>query len=163
MIELLGDWKDFNIAMAGATAALGGLVIVAASVNIAAIIKSRSLTARLGSGIVLLVLALVVSGIGLMPGLTEAWYGIALSLVTLLAAALQTAVAYAVLSDPDSRVRARVSKASIGFFPIAAYAAASALALVGAPSALMFTAIGALLAIVASLVFSWVALVEVLR
>ena len=50
MMEDLELWSEFNVAMVGATAALAGLVIVAASVNIGEIIKTRSLTARLAAG-----------------------------------------------------------------------------------------------------------------
>lgn len=39
-MEHLEAWHDFNVAMAGATAALAGLVIVAASVNIDKIVKA---------------------------------------------------------------------------------------------------------------------------
>ena len=42
---MIEQWSEFNVAMAGATAALAGLVIVAASVNIGEIVKSRTLTA----------------------------------------------------------------------------------------------------------------------
>src|SRR5687767_3657682 len=50
-MEQIEAWSEFNVAMVGATAALAGLVIVAASVNIAEIIKEASLTARLAAGI----------------------------------------------------------------------------------------------------------------
>jgi len=163
MSELLAEWKDFNVAMAGATAALAGLVIVAGSVNIAAIVKSRSLTARLGSGIVLLVLALVASAGALMPGLDESAYAIVLVALSLGALAMQIGVARAIVRDPDPKVRSRGWKAAIGFIPIGLYLIAGVLALVAVPSALYFAAAGAIVAIVTSLTFSWVALVEVLR
>jgi hypothetical protein len=44
--ELLHSWKDYNVAMTGAIAALAGLVIVAASVNIERIVKAPMLTSR---------------------------------------------------------------------------------------------------------------------
>ncbi|MET0295825.1 MAG: hypothetical protein ABW024_00375, partial [Microbacterium sp.] len=89
MTELLHEWKDFNVAIAGATAALAGLVIVAASVNIGDIVKSRSLTARLGSGIVMLVSALVVSAAGLMPAIDETWYGLLVLAIAVVALVFQ--------------------------------------------------------------------------
>jgi hypothetical protein len=75
MIEDLELWSEFNVAMVGATAALAGLVIVASSVNIAEIVKTRSLTARLAAGIAALVLAIVASGLGLIPGISAVWFG----------------------------------------------------------------------------------------
>ena len=68
----MGDWGDFHVAMVGATAALAGLVIVAASVNIGEIVKAPALTARLGSAIAGLVLAPVVSALGRLPGVSAA-------------------------------------------------------------------------------------------
>ena len=50
-MDQLDAWSEFNVAMVGATAALAGLVIVASSVNIAEIIKSATLTARLAAAI----------------------------------------------------------------------------------------------------------------
>lgn len=75
-MEQVASWSDFNVAMTGATAALAGLVIVAASVNIAQIVGAQSLTSRLGGGIANLVLALTASAIGLIPDITPGAYGV---------------------------------------------------------------------------------------
>lgn len=163
MTDLLLEWHDFNVAIVGATAALGGLVIVASSVNIATIVKSRSLTARLGSGLVMLVVALVVSTVALMPPVDETWFGYVVVAVSAVAVAFQVAIARAVISDRDPRHRAVHAKALVGFLPACAYLAAGLLAVAGTTVALTVTAIAAILAIVAALVVSWIALVEVLR
>jgi hypothetical protein len=157
------EWKDFNVAIVGATAALAGLVIVAASVNIADIVKSRTLTARLGSGIVMLVLALVVSALGLVPGIGEVWFGGVVVAIALIALTFQVATARLLAADRNPRDQARWAKALLGFLPGVAYLVAGALSLTGFPAALYVAAAGAVLAIVAALVVSWVALVEVLR
>lgn len=163
MSELLHEWKDFNVAIAGATAALGGLVIVAASVNIGDIVKSRSLTARLGSAIVMLVVALVVSAVGLMPGIDELWFGIIVLVIAVGGMVFQVVTARILAVDPDQRDQARWAKALLGLLPATAYLAAGVLAVAGATAALYVAAAGAILAIVAALAISWVALVEVLR
>ncbi|MET0673267.1 MAG: hypothetical protein ABWY37_07225 [Microbacterium pygmaeum] len=163
MNELLLEWKDFNVAIAGATAALGGLVIVAASVNIGDIVKSRSLTARLGSGIVMLVAALVVSASALMPAINETVYGIVVLVIALGALLFQIMITRAVLEDHDPRHKANWAKVALGFLPVAAYLVAGGLAVASQPAGLYFAAAGAILAIVAALIVSWVALVEVLR
>jgi peptidoglycan/LPS O-acetylase OafA/YrhL len=85
MTEVLEPWMDFNVAMAGATGALAGLAIVAASVNIGDIVKDNSLTSRLASGVATLVLALIVSAVGLVPGLSLTGYGIVVLVATLIA------------------------------------------------------------------------------
>jgi hypothetical protein len=163
MTEVLAQWKDFNVAIVGATAALGGLVIVAASVNIGDIVKSRGLTARLGTGIVMLVLALVVSALGLMPDLEEMWFGVLVTGAALIALVFPVQTARILASDDDRRDRARAVKAAIGFLPALTYLAAGLLGVAGLPSALAVAAVGAILAIITALVVSWVALVEVLR
>lgn len=163
MIELLAEWKDFNVAIVGATAALGGLVIVAASVNIGDVVKSRSLTARLGSGIVMLVVALVIAAVGLMPGIDDTWFGVIVVTLALGALALQIGVAHAIAVDRDPRHRASAAKAILGFVPATAFLVAGVLAVAAQPAALLVSAAGAILAIIAALVVSWVALVEVLR
>ena len=163
MVEVLEQWKDFNVAIVGATAALGGLVIVAASVNIADIVKSRSLTARLGSGIVMLVAALVVSAVALMPALPEWFYGWLVLATAVVALVFQIGIARAIAIDRNPAHRATAAKAVLGFLPAIAFLVAGVLAVLGLPTALHVVAAGAILAIVASIVVSWVALVEVLR
>ena len=86
---MIEQWSEFNVAMAGATAALAGLVIVAASVNIGEIVKSRTLTARLLAGIAALVLALTVSALGLVPRIDGVWLGTLTLVSALLASVFQ--------------------------------------------------------------------------
>lgn len=160
---MIEEWSEFNVAMAGATAALAGLVIVAASVNIAEIVKSRTLTARLLAGIAALVLALAVSAIGLVPGLDLTWYGVLIVVATLLMSVFQVNVTRLIAGDPNRADRARPLKYLIGFLPLAAYLVAGVLVGVGHPSGLYLAAAGCLFAIVSAIVVSWVALVEVLR
>lgn len=162
-MDAVETWSEFNVAMAGATAALAGLVIVAASVNIGEIVKSRTLTARLGAGIVTLVVAIGVSALGLVPDVDAAWYGILLLLMTVIALVVQAETARLILTDHDPHAKARAGKALLGFLPLGAYVVAGILALLDAPSALYLVAAGSVLAIAAAITVSWVALVEVLR
>lgn len=156
-------WAEFNVAMVGATAALAGLVIVAASVNIAQIIKTRALTARLAAGIAALVLAIAASGLGLIPGITPIWFGVLLLAATVGAGAFQVLATRAIFADPDPAARARLPKSVLGFLPILAYLAGAIAVMAAHPSGLLLAAAGCLLAIVAAIVVSWVVLVEVLR
>jgi hypothetical protein len=163
MADELELWAEFNVAMVGATAALAGLVIVASSVNIGEIIKARSLTARLGAGIATLVLAIVASGLGLMPTITPFWLGILLLVSAAAAAAFQVQATRAIFADRDPAARAKLVKAIFGFLPIGAYTVGGVAILLGHPAGLSFAAAGCILAIVAGIVVSWVVLVEVLR
>ncbi len=156
-------WSDFNVAMVGATAALAGLVIVAASVNIGEIIKARSLTARLAAGIAALVLAIIASGLGLIPTITPLWHGIVLLLATVVAGVFQVQATQAIFANDDPAARAKLAKSLFGFLPIGAYLAAAVAILMDHPAGPSFAAAGCILAIVTGIVMSWVVLVEVLR
>jgi hypothetical protein len=160
---MIEHWSEFNLAMVGATAALVGLVIVASSVNIGEIIKSRTLTARLLAGIAALVLALTVSTLGLVPEIEALWFGALTIVVTLVAAIFQVHATRLIATDPDPADRARPVKYLVGFLPIVAYLAAGALVCSGHPAGLYVAAAGCVLAIMSAIVVSWVALVEVLR
>lgn len=163
MIEDLELWSEFNVAMAGATAALAGLVIVAASVNIGEIVKVRALTARLAAGIATLVLAIVGSALGLAPMISPAWFGAVLLVATVGAGILQVQATRAIFAEHHPAARAKLPKSVFGFLPIAAYAGGGIAVLAESSAGLYLVAAGCLLAIVSGILVSWVALVEVLR
>jgi hypothetical protein len=70
-----GDWGDFFLAAAGATAALSGLIFVALSVNIAPVLEAdrqsgeNFLTGRALEALVALLNVLAVSIVGLTPNI----------------------------------------------------------------------------------------------
>jgi hypothetical protein len=156
-------WTDFNVAMAGATAALAGLVIVAASVNISEIVKFRALTARLAAAIAALVLAIVASALALIPGITPIWLGILLIASAAAAGVFQVVASVEIFADDDPAAQAKFVKSAFGFLPIAAYIGAGIAMPLVHPAALYLAAAGGILAIVTAILASWVALVEVLR
>lgn len=162
-MEQLEAWHDFNVAMVGATAALAGLVIVAASVNIADIIKAASLTARLAAGIATLVLALGVSALGLVPDLPALAYGACALVLAIGCGVFQAEATRRIYENTDPGNTWKLGKAVLGFIPPLLYAAGAALLLAGLPSGLLLFAFGAIVAITAALLVSWVVLVEVLR
>ena len=151
---MIEQWSEFNVAMAGATAALAGLVIVAASVNIGEIVKSRTLTARLLAGIAALVLALTVSALGLVPRIDGVWLGTLTLVSALLASVFQIHATRLIARDTDPADRARPLKYLVGFLPIAAYLVAGVFVAVGHPVGLYLAAAGCLLAIVSAIVVS---------
>ena len=163
MPDPMEAWKDFNVAMVGATGALAGLVIVAASVNIAAIVKATSLTARLAAGIATLVLALIVSAVGLIPGVSLTSYGVSVVVVTLGAGAFQVAAARRILQNRVPENRLRLPKAAVNFLPFVAYLGGGVLLCAGNETGLLVLAVGSILAVMGALLVSWVVLVEVLR
>lgn len=162
-MDLLEGWREFNVAMAGATAALAGLVIVAASVNIGEIVKEKSLTARLAGGIAGLVLAISGSAVGLIPDIPAGIYGITMIVFALIAAIFSVDAAVRIFQDHHPENRLRPLKASIGFLVPAAYVLGGVLLLSGSAAGLVLFAAGSIAAIVAALLVSWIVLVEVLR
>jgi hypothetical protein len=162
-VEQIETWSEFNVAMVGATAALAGLVIVAASVNIADIIKSASLTARLAAGIASLVLALAGSALGLVPGIGAIPYGLALDVLALCAAAFQVQATRRIFQNRHPNNRLRLGKSAVGFMAPLFYLVGGALVAASNPEGLMWIAAGCVIAIIAALVVSWIVLVEVLR
>jgi len=162
-MEQIETWSEFNVAMVGATAALAGLVIVAASVNIGDIIKEASLTARLAAGISGLVLALIGAAIGLIPDVGPLPYGVAMILLSLGAGVFQVQATRRIFENRHPANRLRTLKSAVGFFAPLAYLIGGALLAAGQPDGLVWFAAGSIIAIVAALLVSWIVLVEVLR
>jgi hypothetical protein len=167
MHEPFAAWSEFNVAVAGAGAALGGLLIVALSVNIQKIAESRGLAARAGASIASLILGVALCCAALIPGQVVWGYGIQVLVGTAVCAVVVVRSAVAVRRDAVSTGFARYAGERIALFavPPLLYAVAGIL-LVGVPASsvgLVFVAVGTILAIVTTVLFSWVALVEVLR
>jgi hypothetical protein len=163
MTEVLEPWKDFNVAMAGASGALAGLAIVAASVNIGEIVKDNSLTARLASGVATLVLALIASALGLIPGLSTAVYGTVVLVAALVALAFHVVASRRIYENKDPANLVRPVKAGVGFVPLVSYLAGAMLLMTDNATGLTYLAVASILAIISALLVSWVVLVEVLR
>ena len=162
-MDALDQWSEFNVAMLGAAAALAGLVIVAASVNIAEIIKAPTLTSRLAAAIAALVLAITACALGLIPTLPAFWFAVILVVASLGAAVFQVHAAQSIARDVRSDAGTRGAKSALGFLPVALYLIAGIASFTTQTVALGFAAAGCITAIIAAIVVSWVALVEVLR
>lgn len=162
-MDVVESWREFNVAIVGATAALAGLVIVAASVNIGDIVKEASLTSRLAAGISGLVLALTASAIGLMPGIDGVAYGLAVLIIAAAFLVFPAQAARRIIENRHPENRARAFKILLGSVAPLAYLVGGALLAAGVPGGLLLFAVGSILAIVAALMISWVVLVEVLR
>lgn len=164
MAEALEGWTDFNVAMVGAAAALAGLLIVAMSVNIAAIMSSPELPARAGASIAGLALAIVASAVGLMPEGTTLVYAVAVLVASLGAAAFQVAAIRAIRRNSRDSRGERIVRGGIGLLAIAAFVIGAVLVVAGAVGpGLTLIGFGAVIAVIASILMAWVVLVEVLR
>ncbi|NUT57871.1 MAG: hypothetical protein HOQ00_03350 [Agromyces sp.] len=164
MSELAEDWSQFNVAMAGATAALAGLLIVAMSVNLKAIMASRSLPVRMATALTTLLVALAATALGLAPE-QPAWaYGLEVFVGASLAAGFEVRAIRAIMHDQVVATMKRMAKSVAGTVPITSYLVGSLLLMTGSVAAgLWFFAAGAILAIASAVLHSWIVLVEVLR
>jgi hypothetical protein len=71
-------WHEFFVGVAGAAAALTGLLFVSLSINLQQILQQRWLPRRAGLTVMLLFEALVIAVLGLVPGQSAAALGVEL-------------------------------------------------------------------------------------
>ena len=155
-------WSDFAVAAAGAAAALAGLLFVALSINITAVLSSPHTTARAGSALVLLASPVFLALTLLVP-----WGSLTTLGVVLLVLALLATVGLAVMLPrpiPQVPVAAWVVFTVV---PPAVLCAGTILAavgvLVGGLGGLIWLAPAIGFALFGGLVGAWVLLVEILR
>jgi hypothetical protein len=156
-------WSDLFVATAGASAALAGLVFVAVSINIGRILEYRGLPERALETVLLLLGVVVVSIIGLIPGLTTTVLG-----VLLLAEGLALAATVAGLTrqspprpdEPREWLYSRVVVSGLGTVP---FVIGGASLIAEAGGGLYWTVGGIVLAIAGGVANAWVLLVEILR
>ena len=171
MSEALDGWSEFNVAMVGATAALAGLLIVAMSVNIGEIMKTATLPSRAAAAIATLVVAIVATALGLVPGQPYWLYGLEVLAATLVACVLEVHAMRTIIGEPGTSAGARVAKSVVGLLPLAAFLTGGVLLIVGGAGAglavvgagLAFIAAGSVLAVATAILYAWIVLVEVLR
>lgn len=156
----IAEWSDLFVAVAGASAALAGLIIVAMSVNIDVIVRFPSLPSRAGATISVLVLATVVSVLGLIPAIPLAWLGAATIIFALvcLGFALESTVR---LVRDDAR--AGILKGAVLVVPALAFLAGGAVLAAGSVAGLYFVVAGMVLGFVGTVLNAWVLLVEIRR
>lgn len=165
MESALPAWSDFNVAVAGAGAALGGLLIVAISVNIKQITASPRLAARAGSSIATLILGVVAVSIALVPSQPLWALGLEIVAGTAIALTIGIRAARVVLADPSAAGYHRFDylNLSIAFVPLLGFSVGGVLLVFNVAGGFYAIAFATLLALVGAVVFSWVALVEILR
>ncbi len=159
------EWKDLFVAMAGASAALAGLLFVAVSINVDRIVKYDGLPERGVETLALLLTVLVVSIAGLMPGQGHVALGLEILgiAVVLLAVLFALPVTHELPDDADRPTAWLASRWIIRL-------SGSGLVAIGALSE-VFAFGGGLYWVAAGFVFltlgavanAWVLLIEILR
>jgi hypothetical protein len=157
-------WTDFAVAVAGAAAALSGLLFVAVSINVQRILSFANLPGRAIQTLIMLVMPLLISVLMLIPGQPNRALGWELILLGAFGGA-----ALIRLSLPGARDAQKnygswllsrlLPSAAITLLPIIA----GATLLAHAGGGLYWVAPAVLVGLVAGLVNAWVLLVEILR
>jgi modulator of FtsH protease len=156
------------VAVAGAGAALAGLLFVAMSINVKEIIAVDSLPPRAIETLTLLVGALLVASVGLLPDLSDAALGASMVVVTGVTWAIPTSIRWrwrgrtasdgTVMSPSGEWLRVLLVEAATLPGVIG-----SVMVMTGNPDGLYLVAVGILVSFVVAVVNAWVLLVEILR
>ncbi len=161
---MLDPWHDFFVATVGASAALGGLIIVAMSVNIARIITIESMPSRAASTIGSLVLVVVVGSAALIPDQPALALGIEVLVFSAIGAGLAVdsiVKMYRVRSQAPAGMT--LAKSAVEAAKIAPFLIGGVMLAFALPGAAYWIAAGILLVFVGSVLNAWVLLVEILR
>jgi hypothetical protein len=153
------EWSDLFVAVAGASAALAGLVFVAVSINIERILQFEGLPERALETVLLLVLVLVAAVSGLIPGQSEVALGIEILVATLVFGCLIWRLP-TVQAGSENLRWARFSVRSAGTAP---FVVGGIGLLTQSGGGLYWVAAGIVFAIVGAIANAWVLLVEILR
>jgi hypothetical protein len=159
------EWKDLFVAVAGASAALAGLLFVAVSINVERIVKYEGLPERGIEALAMLLVPLVVSIAGLLPGQSHVAFGIELLAIAavLIAVMSRSPVAGNFPDDiemPRHYVLTRQAVRLSGVVLLTVGAVAELFAVAGG----LYWVAGAIVVLtLGAVVNAWVLLVEILR
>jgi hypothetical protein len=155
-------WHDFFVGSIGASAALTGLLFVAISINLEAILRYPYLPGRAAGSLGVLVCALVVAACGLAPGQSHTALGIEIAVAGSIVAFQAVWVTFR-QRDPDERMAWKVERKVILVLPGLAFLGGGLSLIAGGGGGLYWILVATVLAFVVSAINAWVLLVEVLR
>ena len=155
-------WHDFFVGSIGASAALTGLLFVAISINLEAILKYPNLPGRAAGSLGVLVCALVVSACGLAPGQSQTALGIEIAIAGSIVA-FQAVWVTARKRDPTDQMAWKVERMVTLILPGLAFLGGGLSLIAGGGGGLYWVLAATVLAFVVSAINAWVLLVEVLR
>jgi hypothetical protein len=113
------EWSELFVGVAGASAALAGLLFVAVSINVERIVQFRGLPERALEALVLLLGVLVISIIGLIPGQGHVALGIELLVTSLAAGVAVLVLTRRQSAEPHPWRRLRLAMAAAAMLPAA--------------------------------------------
>jgi hypothetical protein len=157
------EWHDLFVAVAGASAALAGLVFVAVSINIERIIGYKGLPERALETLLYLVLVLLVSIVGLIPAQSHVALGVELLVLSVgIGGGITRLRTIQVDSGevPFTWVLSRWTVRAVAIVPLVVGGAGI---LVERGGGLYWIVAGIVFAIAGAVASAWVLLVEILR
>lgn len=161
----IAAWSDYAVGLAGAAAALTGLLFVAVSINVERIVTLPTLARFAATTLTLFALILIGALLVLIPGQSPTALGVELIVlgfaagVPLVASQLRRPRR----SDQTSRLDWAITRLAPAALVPLLTALAGAAVLSAVPGGLFWFAGAAVMALVAGLIGAWVLLVEILR
>jgi hypothetical protein len=156
-------WSDLYVAMAGAAAALLGLLFVAVSINLQQVLRIASLPLRAGETLAVLLTLLATTVFVLAPGQARTTVGVELAVTGLLLLGLDGWARIRQGRVPGLPRQAAVVPVVIVAATGAPLAVAGVSLVMGAGGGLYWTLPALLAAFVGAVLNAWVLLVEILR
>ena len=159
------EWKDLFVAVAGASAALAGLLFVAVSINVERILRYEGLPERGIEALAMLLAPLVVSIAGLLPGQSHVALGAELVAigVALVAVMYRLPVARRLPDGIETPPRYALNRQIVRLSGTALLLIGGLCELFAVAGGLYWVAAGIVLLILGAVVNAWVLLVEILR
>jgi hypothetical protein len=155
----IGEWANFFVAQVSASSALAGLVVVAISFNLSKIMANPHLPGRAAEPLIVLIGALIVTSIGLVPGLRSGALGAAVVIVGALMFVLPLALQIRAGRDAPRWIVRAVATAMCSL----SVAFGGILVLVGSGAGLYWIAAGVIISLIVGVFSAWVLLIEILR
>ncbi|MDX6627464.1 MAG: hypothetical protein QOE56_2453 [Solirubrobacterales bacterium] len=157
------EWHDLFVAVAGASAALAGLVFVAVSINIERIIGYKGLPERALETLLYLVLVLLVSIVGLIPAQSHVALGVELLVLSLGIGGGITRLRTIQVDSGEVPFTWALSRWTVRAVAIVPLVVGGAGILVESGGGLYWIVAGIVFAISGAVASAWVLLVEILR
>ncbi|HEY0277706.1 MAG TPA: hypothetical protein VGC32_05515 [Solirubrobacterales bacterium] len=159
------QWHDLFVAVAGATAALAGLLFVAVSINVDRILKYEGLPERGVEALAMLLVPLVVSIAALMPGQSHVAVGIELLAIALVLVGvmLRLPIAHSLPDGIETPPHYALNRQVVRLTGTVLLVIGSVAELFAVAGGLYWVAAGIVFLILGAVVNAWVLLVEILR
>jgi modulator of FtsH protease len=157
------EWHDLFVAVAGASAALAGLVFVAVSINIERIIGYKGLPERALETLLYLVLVLLVSIVGLIPAQSHVALGVELLVLSVGIGGGITRLRTIQVDSGEVPFTWTLSRWTVRAVAIVPLVVGGAGILVESGGGLYWIVAGIVFAIAGAVASAWVLLVEILR